>query len=383
MYFKAFNFFFYITMAAFAYFNIYFNDVGLTSFQIGIVNAIPKGLSLLIMPFWGMATDYFGENKKILMITILGTMFSVLLFPLTSDFYLLLLFMFIYAVFQNPVIPLTDTLLLDYLGSQGEDYGKYRLWGSVGYMVTVLFIGYFLENTRSVNLFYVYATALFIALVMTYFLPASDRDFQIIKLKDALKVFKNKELFVFLIFVFVLQTTMNAYYTYFPLYIVAHGGGELLLGIAMAVAAASEIFTFFASGKILARFKVSNVLLLISVGFCLRWFLLFSLPYMPIIILSQLLHSVTFGLFYATGVYYVNSVTGAAFRATGQNLFAATFLGVSAISGNLIGGFLYQRLGGELMYLIWSVTAFICGIIYYIFMKNKNSKTDLEEAVYL
>jgi len=53
-------------MAAFGYFNIYFQDAGLDFFQIGLVNAIPRIFALLLMPFWGFLTDYFHENKKVL-----------------------------------------------------------------------------------------------------------------------------------------------------------------------------------------------------------------------------------------------------------------------------------------------------------------------------
>lgn len=51
MAFKLYNFIFYITMAAFGYFNLFFQDVGLDSFQIGLVNAIPRIFALLLMPF--------------------------------------------------------------------------------------------------------------------------------------------------------------------------------------------------------------------------------------------------------------------------------------------------------------------------------------------
>ena len=78
------------------YFNIYFQDIGLDSFQIGLVNAIPRIFALLLMPFWGFLTDYFHENKKVLLITLAGTLVTVLLFPQITSFKLLMLLMFFY-----------------------------------------------------------------------------------------------------------------------------------------------------------------------------------------------------------------------------------------------------------------------------------------------
>src|SRR6056297_88763 len=364
MYFKFYNFIFYITMAAYAYFNIYFRDIGLSSFQIGVVNAVPRGLSLVILPLWGLITDYLQQNKKVLFIALSGTLGVILIFPAASSFWSLVIMMFLFAVFQNPIQPLSDSLLLDYLGEDASQYGKFRLWGSIGYMLTVSLIGYFLEQTASRNLFAVYAVFIFMSILLLKGLPESRRDIKIFNLSDFTKIFNNKKLFHFLLFVFILQTTMNANYVYFPLYIVDHGGGEFLLGLAMTLSSGSEIFAFFASEKIIEKLKMNRIVFLISLSFSIRWILLFLYPVKAVILASQLLHSLTFGLFYAVGVNYVSKISGEKFRATGQNIFSAVYLGISSISGSLIGGKIYEMYGGEIMYLIWSLTAAAAGVLY-------------------
>ncbi|ADQ14955.1 MFS transporter [Halanaerobium hydrogeniformans] len=374
MVFKFYNFIFYITMAAFAYFNIYFRDVGLDSFQIGLVNAVPRIFALLLMPIWGIMTDYFQENKKVLFITLIGTLITVLIFPMAVSFKALLIIMFFHTLFQNPVLPLSDCLLLDYLGDQSSLYGRFRLWGSIGYMLTVSLLGYFLEQTASVNLFYVYAFILVLSIIMLRFLPQSSREIEVLNLADFTKIFKKRRLLYFLIFVFVLQTTMNANYTYFPLYIVDHGGGEFLLGIAMTISSASEILAFFFSDKIIKSNRFSKVIFLISLSFVFRWLLLAFFPINAVILAAQLFHSITFGLFFTVGVDYVNKISGEKFRATGQNIYSGVYMGLSAISGSLIGGKIYQLFGGEIMYLFWGVVVVITGIVYTIYLLKAERK---------
>ncbi len=377
MAFKFYNFIFYITMAAFGYFNIYFRDIGLDSFQIGLVNALPRIFALLLMPTWGVLTDYFQENKKVLFITMSGTLITVLIFPFASSLKALMVIMFLYTLFQNPILPLSDSLLLDYLGDKGSLYGKFRLWGSLGYMITVSLLGYFLENTASVNLFYVYAFILIISIFLLKFLPKSKRDIKVINLVDFKKVFRKKRLIYFLLFIFVLQTSMNANYTYFPLYILDHGGREFLLGIAMTISSASEILAFLFSDKIIKRYRFSKIIFLISISFMFRWFALSFFPVTPIILISQLLHSITFGLFFAVGVDYVNRLSGEKFRATGQNIYSAVYMGLSAISGSLLGGWIYQLFGGEMMYLLWGITVIMTGIIYSIYLYRLEEKNEV------
>ena len=364
-------------MAAFGYFNIYFQDVGLDSFQIGLVNAIPRIFALLLMPFWGFLTDYFHENKKVLFITLIGTLATVLLFPFTTSFKLLMLLMFFYTLFQNPIVPLSDSLLLDYLGENSNNYGKFRLWGSVGYMISVSILGYFLEATSSANLFFVYAVILILSIFLLKFLPKSKREIEVLSPGDFKKIFKKKRLLYFLFFVFVLQTSMNANYSYFPLYIVAHGGGEFLVGLALTVSSASEIIAFFFSDKIIKNNKFSKIIVIISLGFVVRWLILSFFPSNPMILLSQILHSTTFGLFFAVGVDYVDQISGEKFRATGQNIYAGVFMGLSAISGSLIGGKIYQLFGGEIMYLFWSLISAAAGIIYTLYILKKEKEIRL------
>ncbi|MFW6001193.1 MAG: MFS transporter [Halanaerobium sp.] len=376
MAFKLYNFIFYITMAAFGYFNIYFRDIGLDSFQIGLLNAVPRIFALLLMPIWGVLTDYFQENKKVLFITMSGTLFSVLIFPFSSSLKVLMIIMFLYTLFQNPILPLSDSLLLDYLGDRSSLYGKFRLWGSLGYMITVSLLGYFLEKTASVNLFYVYALILVISMLLLKFLPKSKRDIKVINLVDFKKVFRKRRLIYFLFFIFILQTSMNANYTYFPIYILDHGGREFLLGVAMTISSASEILAFLYSDKIIKGYRFSKIIFLISVSFMFRWFALSFFPITAIILISQLFHSITFGLFFAVGVDYVNKLSGEKFRATGQNIYSAVYMGLSAVSGSLIGGWIYQFFGGEMMYLFWGITAIITGIIYsfYLFKLEEKNK---------
>lgn len=361
-------------MAAFGYFNIYFQDVGLDSFQIGLVNAVPRIFALLLMPIWGILTDYFNENKKVLLLTLIGAFMTVVLFPVTESFKLLMVLMFFYTLFQNPIIPLSDSLLLDHLGKKTNNYGKFRLWGSLGYMSSVSLLGYFLEKTTSGNLFYVYGVVLLISIVILRYLPKSERNIEVLNPGDFKNIFKKRKLLYFLLFVFILQTSMNANYSYFPLYIIAHGGKEFLVGIALTVSSFSEVLAFFYSDKIIKNNKFSKIIFVITMSFVVRWCILAFLPYTPFILISQLFHSISFGLFFAVGVDYVNEISGEKFRATGQNIYGGVFMGLSAISGNLIGGKVYQLFGGERMYLFWAVVSALTGLIYVFYLFKSERK---------
>ena len=369
MYFKAFNFIFYMGMAIFTYYNLYFKSIGISSSQIGTINSIAKAFALLSLPLWGIASDYYRANKKLLMISVSGALISSLLFLTVESFWLITLIMVMFLTFFLSTVPLADAQLLGYLGDNSKQYGKYRIWGSIGYTVIVALVGYFVEKTAAINIFYLSAGVYLITLLIIPKLPAEDVSMKMGNLKKFKALLGKEKLFTFIIFTFFINLTFETNNIYFPIYVVDHGGKEFLIGIALMIAASSEMAVFYFSEEIMEQFKIKYIFLISALAFAIRWFLLAQYPMPEVFLVSQLLHSLTFGLFHVTSVNYINELCGRQFKATGQNLYA-TSRGVSGIIGSFVGGFIYQGLGGSVLYLYLSIIAFTAGMIYFIFLRN-------------
>ncbi|MCF8008599.1 MAG: MFS transporter [Halanaerobiales bacterium] len=381
MYFKVFNFIYYMTMASKSFFNIHFSNLGYTSTQIGLINSIARGVALLILPFWGMAADSLQANKKILQLAVVGAMIFSIMFLATSNLVIIIILMVLLALFLNPIRPLYDNLLFSYLGDQGNRYGRYRLWGSIGYTLLVPLLGFFFENTNVSNTFYVISFLLFITLLISFKLPKNKVQQSIEENNNNKKrfanigdLFKNKLFVVFLIYVFFMQITMNGNLTYFPLYVLEYGGKEGLFGLTKMVGSISEILILIFSDKILDRFKIKHIFAVSSSAFVIRWILLGLFPMKSIFLGSQVLHSLSFGLFYVTCVNFINKVTKDEVKATAQNVFTSVYIGLGSIFGNMVGGVIFDKLGGHIMYLTWSALAFTAGIGYYIFLSKTEKR---------
>ncbi|MGM0500925.1 MAG: MFS transporter [Bacillota bacterium] len=372
MYFKVFNFVFYMGMAVFTYYNLYFKSIGITSSQIGTINSIAKAVALLSLPFWGMASDYYRANKKLLMVTVSGALVSSLLFLTTENLWLITGIMVMFLTFFLSTVPLADAQLLGYLGEGSKQYGKYRIWGSIGYTVVVALVGYFIEKTAAVNIFYLSAGIYGLTLFIIPKLPDEDVKMQIASLEKFKVLFQKENLLIFVVFTFFINLTFETNNIYFPLYVIDQGGKEFLIGISLMIAATSEMIVFYFSEEIMEHFKIKYIFLVSSLAFAFRWFLLAKFPILVVFLLSQTLHSLTFGLFHVTSVNYINELCGVQFKATGQNLYA-TSRGVSGIIGSFIGGFIYQNLGGGTLYSYLSLIALLAGVIYFIILKNNSS----------
>jgi PPP family 3-phenylpropionic acid transporter len=64
---------------------------------------------------------------------------------LTEDFLGLLIGLSILHFFWSASLPLVEALTLGHLGGKPENYGRIRLWGSVGFILTVMGVGLLLD----------------------------------------------------------------------------------------------------------------------------------------------------------------------------------------------------------------------------------------------
>jgi MFS transporter, PPP family, 3-phenylpropionic acid transporter len=112
---------------------LYYERVGLTGWQIGILAGLPPLLALIVAPLVAGVADATGRHKQLLLGAVGGSIVVALLFPLATSFLALIPLVIFWAMSLEPIMPLTDKAVLDLLGERREEYGKQRLWGAVGW----------------------------------------------------------------------------------------------------------------------------------------------------------------------------------------------------------------------------------------------------------
>jgi len=350
--------------AVLTYLNIYLEGIGISPTRIGLMNSTARALSILVLPVWGMLADFFGANKKVLMLALGGTMVFMLSFLFAENFIIIFILYIFYILFWSPGASLSDSLTLNYLDDKSDEYGKYRVWGSAGYMIAVTPFGFIIENTQAQILFFLAAITLASTFIIASRLPGSSRTIKVASLSDFKILLRNKKLFSFLILVFLLRAPLSANFIYFPIFFKEAGGGETLLGIAMVISSGSEILFFQKSDRFFELLSVKRIFSLTAAFFCLRWLIIGLFPIPSVLVLSQLLHGISFGLFHVTTVYYISHLVGKTFEATGQNLYAST-ISIATVASSLSGGLIYDQLGGSNMYFIGAVISLLAGLGCY------------------
>jgi len=120
------------------YFPLYLSHLGYSGWEIGIIFGLQPALRWVSALGWAYAADRWRVRHRLLVSAALsgGLCFIPLLF--VRSFAPMALVTGMIAVLHAPLIPMTDSTVMDHLAGLGGDYGRLRLWGSVAFVLGAL-----------------------------------------------------------------------------------------------------------------------------------------------------------------------------------------------------------------------------------------------------
>jgi PPP family 3-phenylpropionic acid transporter len=194
--------------------------------------------------------------------------------------------------------------------------------------------------------------------------------------KNIKEVFGNKVLIFLLICIFLTSAGATTIWNFYSIYMKENGASATLVGYGISFQGLCELPLFYFSAKIIGRFGIRTTLLVTVFATALR-LLLYSVVKNPnAAIFIELLHGISWSLFWVVCVEYVNMLVREDWRATGQSLLYAAYYGAGAIAGNFWTGYLYDtKMKVAQIFLLNAGIVTIVGFLIWLFMKNKKLKT--------
>ncbi len=361
-------------------FNVYLRQVGLSGTQIGLISAVIPAIMLLGQPLWGMFADRWGRRKTLL-ITMLMTSLLGLGFLYNGGFTYFFIWMIPFALFYNPFGPLIDSLSLDYVERTPKmSYGLMRLWGSIGWAIMTIGVGYYIADGSYKPIFPIASALMFIGFLIGWFGPArkgsSGLELDFKNLKPALK---NWKLIFYLFAVFALAVGTFPVWTFYSVFLSDLGASSALIGFAFGLDAIMEIPFYFVSGFFLRKFGAGRLLIISFSAFALRLYLYSISTTAQMAVAVELLQGFSWALFVVGAVGYVNEIIPPEWRATGQSLFWAFHFGAGAIIGNSLAGYLYDHISLHLVFR-WMAFVILATTIASLFVFGRHKSKSVETA---
>ncbi|BAJ02866.1 MFS transporter [Shewanella violacea] len=366
-------FFFAILGVMVPYLGVFFENRGFDPQEIGFLLAILMATRIIAPNVWAMVADRTGMRAQLVKWGAAAASVSYLTFFYDGSFTYLAVSLCVYTFFWNSILAQLEVITLETLGENTSRYGAIRSFGSLGYLVFVVAVGFGISVWGTEILPYV-GMVLFIGLLLSTLPLPSKR--ALVKAKgDTPKLTLDKGIIWFLISAILLQMSAGPFYGFFVLYLKQAGYTEAVAGIYVALGVLAEILMFMIAPKLLSRFGVKR-LLVASLGFTgIRWLLMAYLVDSFIWLgVSQLLHAFTFGLVHAASIQFVHSRFDANHRSKGQALYASLSFGVGGALGTWLCGMIWGDGSGA--YLAWigaAICAFLAMLAVYFIPKQVKS----------
>ncbi|MCO7571013.1 MFS transporter [Pseudomonas chlororaphis] len=344
---------------------LYFDHLGFSSARIGELVAIPMLMRCVAPNLWGWLGDYTGRRLAIVRFGAICTLICFSLIFVSKSYAWLAMVMALHAFFWHAVLPQFEVITLAHLHGQASRYSQIRLWGSIGFILTVVVLGRLFE-WLSLDIYPLALVMIMGGIVLSsLWVPNASPLVQGPRLAGDgfLKQLRGPGVLAFYLCVALMQMSHGPYYTFLTLHLERLGYTRGLIGMLWALGVVAEVLMFLAMSWILARFSVRRVLLASFLLAALRWLLLGSLAeHLWVLLLAQVLHAATFGSFHAAAIHFVQRSFGARQQGQGQALYAA-LAGTGGALGALYAGYSWNALGATLTFSIASVAAMAAAVI--------------------
>jgi PPP family 3-phenylpropionic acid transporter len=353
------------------YWSLYLQWESFSASQIGELTAILLASRIVAPNVWGWIADHKGHRMRIVRsASFAATLVFAGIFIDQSYLWVagtLLLFSF----FWNASLPQFEVTTLQHLGEHSHHYSKVRVWGSVGFIVIVMSLGWLLEifDPGIVPIALLLSTAGIWLVSLS--VPESASRHMSLEHVSLGQLLKRPAVIAFLAMCFLAQASHGPYYTFYTIYLEQYGYGRGLIGQLWALGVFAEVVVFLFMHRWLPRFGLRYVLLTSLLLSALRWLLIALFPQnLPILIFAQLLHAASYGTYHAAAIAWVHRHFIGKTQGRGQALYSSVSFGAGGAMGSLISGYLWLTPGPMWTYLLASSLTLLAFFISWIWLKE-------------
>lgn len=356
------------------YLNLYYQNVGMTKQQIGVLIATTTLTTVIASPVWGGLADAFRLHRYLLPLAIFGTLGPVALLIRSTDFTALWLLVMLYAFFNGPIVALADNSVLEMLGNDRSGYGKLRVWGAVGFGASAWGGGVLAEQFGMTTGFTLYLVFMFLCALLSIKMPAPKTNSSDSFLRNLRRLSTNPVWLGFLASIFLVGIGSSFIHNYTALFVDDLGGGEGLYGLSIAIAGVSELPVFFFSARLIKRFSARGVLIIGFLSFFIRLLLISAIPSPEWIIIPSLLHGMSFSALWVAGVVYVSRIAPPGLGATAQAALGVTLFGAAGAVGGILGANVYEFAGPAAVFRVGAISALLglcCFVLVELYARRQ------------
>jgi PPP family 3-phenylpropionic acid transporter len=359
-----FYFVYYFFVGAFVpYWGLYLQSEQFSAADIGILMSLFQISRIFAPNLWGWLADHTKQRVKWIRLTAFLGMLGFVAVFWAHGFFWLFFVMAALSLFTSSTLPLSESLTLAHLANTKGNYSRIRMWGSLGFIVASLVLGFAIDWYGIKSLLWFLLAVQLILLALTFQLPeavvaphANDR-FSI------WTIIKQPAVIALLIGCALMVTAHGVLYNFYSIYLAEHGYSKATIGLLWSLGVICEIGVFIWMPQIMRRFSLKNILLISLALAVIRFALIgVAVDNWLLLLFAQSLHAFTFGSFHAASIEVISHFFNGKHQARGQAIYNSVAYGVGGAVGGLAGGYALQYWGGQMTFM-WAAAFPLLGFI--------------------
>jgi PPP family 3-phenylpropionic acid transporter len=333
------------------YLPLWLKDMGLGLVAISLLTSIQAATRLFAPYAWGALSDHTGERVKLLRLG--ASVALVASLGLWFDFGVAWLAGVLFVMFTHTsaMMSMSEAAMAHLVSSGGafdaRRYGRVRLWGSLGFLVTVLLAGFWFEQFGMAYFPAWTVLTLGAVALSTWRLPDLKEEVHTSEHKVAVwPVLRARPVHWLFASMFFHVLSHMGIYIFLSLYLDSLGYSKTMIGLLWALSVLVELGWFFTQSRWLRLLSLPGWLVLCAAATALRMGLTATCAsVLPLLLLAQMLHALSFAAHHSVCIALLSHHFPGRLRGRGQALYTVIGYGFPGVLGGLAGGFLSEKYG--------------------------------------
>jgi nucleoside transporter len=326
------------------------NVLKFTAGEIGWIFATPAVACVVGLFVGGQLADRWMSVEKVL--ALMHAIGGVAMFAMSrqTSFWPFFLLMLVYQLAFTPTLSLTNAIAFHHVQDARDDFGKIRLWGTIGWIAAswpFVFIlagktGAALDTALS-SIFVVASVASFGLAAFSMTLPPTPPTADQSRANApfaAIKLLAMPAFLVLFIVTFMDALVHQAYFQWTSPFLERAGLPANWIMPAMSIGQIAEIATMAVLGLVLKRLGWRTTMAIGIAAHAARFFIYAIGDPLWLMVAINAVHGMCYAFFFAAVYIFVDERCPRDARASAQGLFNLVILGIGPFAGSLVWGWL-------------------------------------------
>ena len=366
---SGFYFFYFAFLGALIpYWGLYLEDQGFSAASIGQLTAIVLGTKVVSPLIWSWVARHAISKMFIVRLGAMATLIFLLGVCLRPSYWPLAACIFGFSFFRNAILPEMEAITLGYVSTDLQQYARIRLWGSVGFIVLVIFLGVVFDKTSLGFLPLILLLLGILIWISTLLVADRETENQAeVSVKSFWRLLQQSHVIAFLMVALLMQLAHGPYYTFYTIHLSHLGYEKTAIGIMWSVGVMAEIVLFYRMNRLLTVFSIRQIFIGSIFLSALRWIMIGSLAQNTLVLfMAQLLHAASYASFHAVCVQYIHRQFSGDLEGQGQALYNSVSFGLGGAIGALSVGAIWVSMGPVFSF---TLASFCCLMALFIAWK--------------